>query len=564
MKYIHIFLFSLLSIGVFLFLPHQADATNGLTGDVVDFAPSSNWHTWIVRNASANSGRGQTFMTGPSTNAISSIALKVCRTTNFTQPKTLTMCSTPTNGWYGGCQNPIATRQFSAQELNTLIPYDANCPANNEGGNTDGTYYKWSVFTFATPATVTPNTSYFFLLNSAQASDNEINTTLATIYNNCNYLGSSADYTNGRTYYYKGFQQVAEATSCDMLFKVFSADPIIIPFDITSPVTSQEIINDTWVTVTGTCPINGTNRIGFTDDCLGFEEIEYETACVEHKFSAQFYHTSLSDRIIAREKNSVSGDCVDYDNLMDYITVSGIEFVDGYPEDWYFNFGIYNDYDIVINSPSFDTLLSLPRGTTEKAFSFGFRFPTSSLNNLTFKITQYDHNGNVTSENFHTRTLASMADTNDYTVTLTGGTDTIHYVVQLLENSTLKRQYPFGIHVSDFTFVANPDEQDYFFPRIVEELRNKIVFNYYFAFHDGFYNLFNGQYSSPSLGALDITFKSVSGNGQYNIDMKIFSASDPRVRAFASGIRPYVVALLWLSFATYVVFRVTHLFSDNE
>ena len=561
-------LFFSLSIASFIIacflVPTQTHAVDGLIGDVVDFTPSSNWFVWIVRNQSANSGRGQTFVTNNNTNAISSVAIKACRTGTFSQPKTLTLCSTATNGWFGGCQNPIASKQFTAQELNDIFPYDSNCPTTNEGGNADGTYYKWSVLTFDTPATVTPNTSYYFHINSSQTSDNEVGSILAAVYNNCNYLGSSADYTSGQTYYYRGSTRHSDGANCDLLFKVFSTDPIVIPFEITTPTQGQEVINDTWVTVGGSCPVNGENRIGFTDDCLGFESIEYTTACVDNQFSAQFYHTSLSDRIVARERDSISGDCVDYDNLMDHLTVSGIEFVDGYPEDWYFNFGIYNDYDIVINSPSFDTLLSLPRGTTEKEFSFGFRFPTSSLNNLTFKITQYDHNGNVTSENFHTRTLASMADTNDYTVTLTGGTDTIHYVVQLLENSTLKRQYPFGIHVSDFTFVANPDEQDYFFPRIVEELRNKIVFNYYFAFHDGFYNLFNGQYSSPSLGALDITFKSVSGNGQYNIDMKIFSASDPRVRAFASGIRPYVVALLWLSFATYVVFRVTHLFSDNE
>ena len=77
--------------------------------------------------------------------------------------------------------------------------------------------------------------------------------------------------------------------------------------------------------------------------------------------------------------------------------------------------------------------------------------------------------------------------------------------------------------------------------------------------------MFNGNYPAPENDDLDITFKSVSADGEYDLDIKIFSASDENVRSFASGVRPYVVAILWLLFATYVVVRVTHIFSsDNE
>jgi hypothetical protein len=95
-------------------------------------------------------------------------------------------------------------------------------------------------------------------------------------------------------------------------------------------------------------------------------------------------------------------------------------------------------------------------------------------------------------------------------------------------------------------------------------LRSKIIFNYYFAFHDGFYDMFNADYTSAGANDLDITFKTMSANGQYNLDMKIFSASDSRVKSFTAGMRPYITAVLWLVFATYVIFRITHLFSDNE
>jgi len=63
---------------------------------------------------------------------------------------------------------------------------------------------------------------------------------------------------------------------------------------------------------------------------------------------------------------------------------------------------------------------------------------------------------------------------------------------------------------------------------------------------------------------LDITLKSVSGDKQYNTDIKIFSASDPIVKNFASGLRPYIVAFLWLIFALYLVLRVSYLFSGSN
>ncbi|OGH85612.1 MAG: hypothetical protein A2493_01980 [Candidatus Magasanikbacteria bacterium RIFOXYC12_FULL_33_11] len=334
---------------------------------------------------------------------------------------------------------------------------------------------------------------------------------------------------------------------------------------ITSPEMNEAVIDDTWITVEGVCPTNGTNRIGFTNDCLGFDGIQYTTACVDGAFSAEFYKSGLSDRIIAREIDSVSGDCVDYDDLMDFIEVDGFEVIEGYPDDWYFNFDYYDDYDIRIKSPSFDTALTLPSGSTSADFTFGFVYPTEQLANLNFNIKQYDSDGNLLNGSYYNEDLADMTDTWNHVVNLTASsTQGIHYVVQLSESGEMKRQFPFGIYVSDLDFVYNPDDYDYFFPRLVDELKQKIIFNYYFAFHDGFYDMFNGTYSKASDDALDITFKSVSGDGEYNMDVKIFSASDSRVKTFTSGLRPYIVALLWLVFALYVVFRITHLFSDNE
>jgi len=506
-------------------------------------------------------------LTTANTEAISTVAFKLCRLGDFAKPKTLTLCSSATNGWYSGCQTPLASKEFSAQELNEMINYDLNCNANEEGGADNGLYYKWAYFTFDAPVSVLGNTSYFILLNSSGGADNESGSLLRTMYNNSNYLGSSENYPDGQAYYYKGATRYTTGESTDIHFKMFSDNPITIPFEITSHDNDSIAINDSYITVTGTCPNVGVNNIGFTNDCLGFEDIEYNVSCVDNEFSGQFYHEASNHRLIAREITSQSGDCVDYDNLMDYITLSGLEIIEGYPDDWYFNFDYYQDYDIKIKSPVFDTALTLPIGSTSADFTFGFIYPTSStLSNLNFNIKQYDENGNLLNGSYHNQDLSNMANTWNYTVTMTASsTQSLHYVVQLTDNGEMVRQYPFGIFVSDLDFTYNSSDFDYFFPRLVDMLRTKIVFNYYFAFHDGFYNMFNGNYSAPANDDLDITFKSVSGDGEYDLDIKIFSASDSRVKKFASGMRPYVVAILWLVFATYVVMRVTHLFSsDNE
>jgi hypothetical protein len=364
-----------------------------------------------------------------------------------------------------------------------------------------------------------------------------------------------------------GFSQVGTRTepSYINLYYMLYSDPSAPPFYMTTPENNSPEIDDTWITVEGVCPINGVNRIGFTNECTGFANIEYTTDCVDNTFSGQFYKSGLSNRLVAREIDSVSEDCVDYDDLVHTIELAGFELIYGYPDEWHYNFDYYFDYDIKIKSPVFTTALVLPLGSTTSDFTFDFEYPSEQLANLNFNIKQYDENGNVLNGTFHNIDLINITDTSNYIVSLTASeTQDLHYVVQLTELGEMKRQYPFAIAVSDLDFIYNPDDYDYFFPRLVEMLKTKVVFNYYFSFHDGFYDMFNADYATPNDTDLDITFKSVSADGEYDLDIKIFSASQPQVKYIASKFRPYIVAILWLIFALYVLFRVTRLFSSNE
>jgi len=336
-------------------------------------------------------------------------------------------------------------------------------------------------------------------------------------------------------------------------------------FKILSPEQNEEHVKDAWITVSGTCVTNGNNQIALTNNCSDFSGLNYTVDCINNQFSADFYYNGVSDWVVAVDKNSEASDCVNYDDLMDVVEISGITVIEGYPDDWNFNYNYYDDYDIVIKSPSFDMpALTLPLGSENTDMTFSFVYPMPLSPNVVFNIKQYDKDGNLLNGSYHTKALYQMADPQNYTVNLTASTSPLHYVVQLTDNGNLKRQYPFGIYVSDINLVINPDQFRYLFPRLVEKLKKKVVFNYYFAFYDGFYDLFNTSPDQFNDDALDITFKSMSDDKQYNLDIPIFLGSDPNVKNFTSGIRPYITTFLWLIFALYVVLRIDHLFNNDD
>ena len=325
---------------------------------------------------------------------------------------------------------------------------------------------------------------------------------------------------------------------------------------ISSPEQDDAEINDSWITVSGECPLDGENRIGLTNSCTNFENITYDIDCTDQTFTAQFFKSGVSDWIVARDTESESTDCVDYDELMDVVEVDGFDVIEGYPDDWNFNYDYYDDYDIQINSPIFDTALTLPLNATSTDISYGFVYPEPLPANLVFNVKQYDDNGVLLDGAYHNINLNSMSDTFEYSLNMVASsTSGLHYVVQLIDDGELKRQYPFGIYVSDYEVVINPTDYDYLFPRLAEELKTKVIFNYFFAFYDNFQELFSAS-STASSTALDISFKSVSDNGEYDLDVPIFKPSESIIQTIMQDFRPYLVAFLWVGFAIYLFVRV--------
>jgi len=361
------------------------------------------------------------------------------------------------------------------------------------------------------------------------------------------------------------FSQVGTRTEpsyLDLYYMLYD-DPSAPLFYITDPQADDYLLADFMVTVTGVCPTNGTNRIGLINSCSSFEQINYNIDCIDNQFSGEIFKTRGQNFIVAREADSVSEDCVDYDDLMYMVGVHDFDLVYDDNDAWYQNMDYYSGYDITITNPDFDQALLLPNGTTAIDITFNFTYPLERLSYLTFNIKQYLDDGTLLDENYYTESLSNMTDTASHIVNVEASATRYHYIVQLLDETAIKRQYPFSVRVSDLDFIYSQGD-GYFFPRLVSVLKEKVVFSYYFTFYDGFANLFNYDFGDAPNSALNITLKSVSANGEYDLDVPVFSFDDERVISFTHSLRPYVVAILWLIFAMYVIFRVTHLFSDNE
>lgn len=480
---------------------------------------------------------------------------------NFKKMNTVAVCVTSSNAFtltQRICADSICNTVLFSRDY--AIPSYANWnqPYYIERCNSNGTLPE---FIAQTPLGLTPGVKYYYQATVSDGNIRGVGTWSGDFYSR----GQLENITSSDTQCFNPEHPLTN--SCDNVFVEYYDDLYIPPpvFSITSPEQDETKIKDSWITVSGTCTTNGNDRVAFTNDCSDFSNLSYTVDCVDNEFSGPFYYNGISNRVIAVEKDSVAGDCVDYDDLMDMVEIQGISVIEGYPDDWHFNYDYYDDYDIVINSPSFDMpSLTLPNGSESVNMNFSFVYPMPLSPNVVFNIKQYDHGGNLLNAGYHTKSLYQMENTNSYSVSLTASTSPLHYVVQLIDNGNLKRQFPFGVFVSDMDIIINPDEFHYLFPRLVEKLKKKVVFNYYFAFYDGFYNLFNTSPEEVSDDALDITFKSMSGDGQFDLDIPIFLGSNPDVKSFTDGIRPYVTTFLWLIFALYVVLRIDGMFNSND
>ncbi|OGF29178.1 hypothetical protein A2531_01770 [Candidatus Falkowbacteria bacterium RIFOXYD2_FULL_34_120] len=535
-KYIATILFLFCFLGIKTTYAKEYGTSAPLPTDQANFPPPAEM-AWGGNGSTNKQYIGQEFKTQSTQTTMDGIEIYMKVENGCPSSPTYDLALSLFQGYWNNTSVLIASAEMSYADCQEIL----------------NTGYVWYEFLFPETLTVSPATRYHLRLYSGDHTDGDR-------YTNGKW---DASYLANAGYYYYSSAEGEVKSDYEIAFRTFTGRPQI-QFEITDPTQGQMKIKDTWITISGTCITDGSDRIAFTNDCSDFTNLDYTVDCIDNAFSGQFYYNGISDWVVAVDINSQAHDCVDYDNLMDVVSVHGIEVIEGYPDDWYFNYDYYSDFDIIINSPAFVDALTLPIGTANTDISFKFIYPTPLSPNVTFNVKQYDENGNLLNANYHGETLINMADTNNYIVNFTASTSPLHYVVQLFNGSELVRQFPFGIYVSDLDFTHNPDDYKFFFPRLVEKLRQKIIFNYFFGFYDSFYNLFSATGTPESAEALDISFVAMSDDGQYDLEVPILKGSDPSVKSFAQGMRPYIIAFLWIGFAVYVFLRVAKMFESDE
>jgi len=85
-KKLKIIMMLVISIFTSLLFIQTTKAEQNPAGDIVQFSPASNWYTWFIRNLN-ETGHGQKFLTTANTEAIGTVAFKLCRLGDFTKTK---------------------------------------------------------------------------------------------------------------------------------------------------------------------------------------------------------------------------------------------------------------------------------------------------------------------------------------------------------------------------------------------------------------------------------------------------------------------------------------------
>lgn len=227
-----------------------------------------------------------------------------------------------------------------------------------------------------------------------------------------------------------------------------SAPPV---FAITSPVSQSAQLDGDYITISGTCLDDGEARIAFTSLCIWDDNLVYDVDCVGGEFSDVFHFQGVGETfLIAVDASSTASDCVDYDDKMDVISVDGFEAVEGYPSFWAFDYNYNSRYDIeIVSPPDFDTAITLDVASTSVDVIYSFDYPRPLSPFLVFKIKQYDGNGSLLDDDYHSKQVNEMASTTSYSVNMLASTTPYHYVVQLFERESLVRQFAFGVYSSD-------------------------------------------------------------------------------------------------------------------
>lgn len=356
------------------------------------------------------------------------------------------------------------------------------------------------------------------------------------------------------------------------------AQPVTIDF----PTSTSTVVWDTPVTVEGSCPVNGDNRLAVFDGYYS-DTLEYDVDCTDGTYSTTQILHEPNENITVQDKNSTCTDVTCYSIYDEAVTLNPYSAVDDTTAFYDEQFSEYQTWYVGVTQPDWsgqDESVVIETSTTTPIFKFhmingndGYFSEMSSSTD--FVINRYDNDGNfideyhrvqmntITPDNYPDVQFTDTGIPYDYPVELIASTtDIIHYNYQVVDTSigdTLYN-YSFGLQYTEQPGYTIQEPQT-IFPITMSTLKEKMGFAWFFHFYDRMKKLLSKDFNTAT--SSDMIVNADVQTGDSTTTLPLMDTSIKPVQDFMNGVRPFMVTFLWLAFGIYLLYRLTHLFSDN-
>lgn len=361
---------------------------------------------------------------------------------------------------------------------------------------------------------------------------------------------------------------------------------ITYPVVIGTPANYTVLTPDTYTTVSGSCSTNG-HYLAITETPASVHSSSFTCGCIGNAFSCSYFYTNQSSGkiyVVEDDSTTWSGGVfipeTNPDDKVDWATLgtAGGGLITNQNEQFFSD--IYSGgYDITIKKPvdqSQFPAFVFPVGstpTTNREFDFQLDKPTSvASSTVWFNIKRYLDDGSFVDQ-LTNSVLSSTGygSGNLLVVNLISATSTpYNYILQLSNASSspiiFYRRYSIRLTESDLATDVNYSASSTvgILGTLTDVLKRKVLFNYLFLSYGALNDFFNQNQTSVSANSVDLNFYMPSTTaGSYTTVMPVLSFSNPIVLAFLNLLRPIITAIIWILFAVFSVWRITHLYNQS-
>lgn len=352
-------------------------------------------------------------------------------------------------------------------------------------------------------------------------------------------------------------------------FKMTTGENYFASLSITDPVNTEYVQASDTYSITGTCPTVGADRLYLTNHFYTAIPLSYFTIDCQTNYTWNFVYPVLTGN---HEIWIFDKDYTRIEPQIDIATSTASSVYTGYdPADQQYFLNI-------ISPPDDGSHVFNIQYSDDFPFQFGWQIPDTYLATTTlFTLKSYTdqtytvvdqllYNNSI--EYFDINLIGSFVLDQDivsttspkyYEASLWTSVPTLAYSLKFKVVGTSSDTAPAPINPDNrdnglignalrWAFVPNASFFRDYIDDIPALLNDKIPFAYFYQVKAIFDDI------SVTTSTLAITYNVDVGG--MNMDLTTFDLGIPAVQTFAQGLRPFLIAILWILFALYLVFRV--------